>query len=38
LRAIIRELLVQLPDIRAGEPRYLVSNFLHAVVEMPCTF
>jgi cytochrome P450 len=38
LRAIFRELLVQLPDICAGEPRYLVGNFIHAVGEMPCRF
>jgi cytochrome P450 len=38
LRAIFRELLAQLPDIQAGEPRYLVSNFIHAIGEMPCAF
>jgi cytochrome P450 len=38
LRAIFRELLVQLPDISAGEPDYLAGNFIHAVRAMPCTF
>lgn len=38
LRAIFRELLHQLPDIRAGEPDYLAGNFVHAVRAMPCFF
>lgn len=38
LRAIIGELLHQLPDISAGEPEYLVGNFIHGIRSMPCTF
>ena len=38
LRAIFRELLTQLPDIEAGDPKYLAGNFIHAVQSMPCTF
>jgi cytochrome P450 len=38
LRAIIGELLRQLPDIQTGEPTYVPGNFIHAVRHMPCTF
>lgn len=38
LRAVFRELLHQLPDIRAGQPRFQVSSFIHGVRTMPCTF
>ncbi|OBJ68830.1 cytochrome P450 [Mycobacterium sp. 1274756.6] len=38
LRAIIGELLHQLPDIRAGEPAFVPSNFVHAIRAMPVTF
>lgn len=38
LRAIFGELLRQLPDIQAGDPAYVPSNFVHAVRAMPCTF
>ncbi|TRW79858.1 cytochrome P450 [Mycolicibacterium sp. 018/SC-01/001] len=38
LRAIIGELLHQLPDIAAGEPEYLAGNFIHGIRSMPCTF
>jgi cytochrome P450 len=38
LRAMFRELLSQLPDIRAGEPEYLAGNFMHAIRSMPCYF
>ncbi|MQA97166.1 MAG: cytochrome P450 [Streptosporangiales bacterium] len=39
LRAIFRELLHRLPDIRAGEPDYLTgSAIFHGVKSMPCTF
>jgi cytochrome P450 len=38
LRAIIGELLRQLPNIQAGDPRYVAGNFVHAIGEMPCTF
>ena len=38
LRAIIGELLHQLPDIEAGDPAYLAGNFIHGIRSMPCTF
>jgi cytochrome P450 len=38
LRAIFGELLAQLPDIQAGDPAYVPSNFIHAIRSMPCTF
>ena len=38
LRAIIGELLRQLPGIQAGEPTYVAGNFIHAMRSMPCTF
>jgi cytochrome P450 len=38
LRAIFGELLRQLPQIEAGDPSYVVGNFIHAVGSMPCTF
>lgn len=38
LRALFRELLTQLPAIRAGEPEFLTSNFVHGVRTMPCYF
>lgn len=38
LRAIFGELLVQLPDIQAGDPVYVPGNFVHAIRSMPCTF
>ncbi|ORV42793.1 cytochrome [Mycolicibacter engbaekii] len=38
LRAIFGELLVQLPNIEAGEPEYLAGSFIHGIRAMPCTF
>ena len=38
LRAIFAELLAQLPDIQAGDPAYVPSNFIHAIRSMACTF
>ncbi|MFG1667863.1 cytochrome P450 [Streptomyces sp. Y7] len=38
LRAVFHELLTRIPDIRAGEPELLTSNFVHAVRTMPCYF
>ncbi|TXI65484.1 cytochrome P450 [Mycolicibacterium mageritense] len=38
LRAIVGELLHQLPDLAAAEPAYLQGNFVHAIRAMPCTF
>ena len=38
LRSIFRELLTRVPDLTVGEPEYLVSNFIHGIKRMPCTF
>ena len=38
LAAIFEELLTRLPDIEAGEPEYLVGNFIHGIKRMPCSF
>jgi cytochrome P450 len=38
LRAIIAELLHQLPNIKAGDPVYAPGKFIHAIRSMPCTF
>jgi cytochrome P450 len=38
LRSILRELLTRLPDIEAGEPRYLASCIVQGIVHMPCSF
>ncbi|MCV7103587.1 cytochrome P450 [Mycobacterium palustre] len=38
LRAIIGELLRQLPNIQAGDPSYVAGNFVHAIGSMPCAF
>jgi cytochrome P450 len=38
LRAIFGELLRQLPDVQAGDPAYVPSNFIHGIRSMPCTF
>lgn len=38
LRAIFSELLHQIPNIAAGEPRYVPGNFVHAICSMSCTF
>jgi cytochrome P450 len=37
LRAIFSQLLHRVPDLRVGEPDYLLSNFVHGVKSMPCT-
>jgi cytochrome P450 len=37
LRAIFHELLFRAPDLRLGEPEYLVGNFVRAVKRMPYT-
>jgi cytochrome P450 len=38
LRAIVAELLTQVPDIAAGEPAYVAGNFIHAIRSMPVAF
>jgi cytochrome P450 len=38
LRAIVGELLHQLPDIQASDPVYAPGNFIRAIRSMPCTF
>lgn len=37
LRAIFDQLLHRVPDLRAGDPTFLVGNFVHGVKSMPCT-
>jgi methyl-branched lipid omega-hydroxylase len=37
--AVWRELLMRVPDIRAaGEPDYLLSNFINGIKHLPCEF
>lgn len=38
LRAIIGELLTQIPGLETGEPSYVPGNFVHAVRTMPVTW
>jgi cytochrome P450 len=38
LRAIFDQLLRRLPDLTAGDPEYLVSNFINGIKRLPCTF
>ncbi|WP_395310906.1 cytochrome P450 [Mycobacterium sp. AMU20-3851] len=38
LRAILAELLGQIPQIQAGEPSLVPGNFIHGIRAMPCTF
>jgi cytochrome P450 len=39
ISAILRELLTRVPDIRAaGEPDYLLSNFINGIKHLPCEF
>jgi methyl-branched lipid omega-hydroxylase len=38
ISAILRELLTRVPDIRAGEPDYLLSSFLNGIKHLPCEF
>jgi cytochrome P450 len=38
LRAIFGELLRQVPDIQAGDPKHVVGNFIQAIGSMPCSF
>lgn len=38
LRAILGELLTQIPGLQAGEPSYVAGNFIHAVRRMPVTW
>jgi cytochrome P450 len=37
LRELFDQLLHRVPNLRVGEPRYLVANFARAVKSMPCT-
>ncbi|HEY9413561.1 MAG TPA: cytochrome P450 [Pseudonocardia sp.] len=37
LRAIMTELFTRAPDIRAGDPELVTSNFLNSVKRLPCT-
>ena len=38
LRALLHELITQLPTIAAGAPDYLQGNFVHGIRSMPVTF
>jgi cytochrome P450 len=39
ISAILRELLSQVPDIRAaGDPDYLLSSFINGIEHSPCEF
>jgi cytochrome P450 len=39
ITVILRELLTRVPDIRvAGEPDYLLSNFINGIKHLPCDF
>ncbi|GAA5148182.1 cytochrome P450 [Pseudonocardia eucalypti] len=38
LRALFRELLFRLPDLRVGEPEYLAGNFINGIKRLPVTF
>jgi methyl-branched lipid omega-hydroxylase len=39
IAAVWRELLLRVPDIRAaGEPDYLLSNFINGIKHLPCEF
>ncbi|WFB11169.1 cytochrome P450 [Streptomyces sp. LX-29] len=38
LRVLFRELLGRLPDIEAGEPRFLTGTAIHGVTRLPCRF
>jgi len=39
IRIMLREILTRLPDLEiTGEPDRLVSNFIHGIKHMPCTF
>ena len=37
LQSIFSQLLTRTPDLQAGAPELLVSNFVHGVRSMPCT-
>jgi len=37
VREIVDQLVHRVPNLRVGEPRYLVGNFVRAVKAMPCT-
>jgi len=38
LRAIFDQLLHRVPDLVAGDPEYLISNFIHGIKRLPCQF
>lgn len=38
LRALLHELITQVPTIAAGTPDYLQGNFIHGIRSMPVTF
>ncbi|MDT7694814.1 MAG: hypothetical protein QOI75_4181 [Pseudonocardiales bacterium] len=38
LKALFRELLFRLPDLRVGEPEYLAGNFINGIKRLPVSF
>jgi hypothetical protein len=38
LKALFRELLFRLPDLRVGEPEYLAGNFINGIKRLPVNF
>jgi methyl-branched lipid omega-hydroxylase len=38
ITAMLRELMMRVPDIRAGEPDRLLSNFINGIKHLPCDF
>jgi cytochrome P450 len=38
LKALFRELLYRLPDLRVGEPEYLAGNFINGIKRLPVSF
>ena len=37
LEAFFRQLIFRAPNLRLGEPEFLVGNFVHAVKSLPYT-
>ncbi len=38
IRAALREIYTQMPDIQVGEPEFLVANFVHGIKRLPATW
>jgi len=37
LRALFRELLTRVPDLKVGEPEFVTGHFMNAIKRMPCS-